>query len=176
MDIVTSPVGIVPPEHAHLVPDAAFDALLARVESIGRTVDALKPLVELAGQAPALVAALGDSADEIARRALESGIDLEKGVIQGAGAALRFGATMDAEKVRSIEALLQSGVLDPRALLVMGALGRALAATAETEPPRMGLGALLQALRRPDIQRALGFLVTFGERFGRGLRESHDAR
>ena len=176
MDTVTSPVGVVAPEQAHLLPDAAFEALFARVESIGRTVDALKPLVALAEQAPALVAGLGDSADEIARRAMEAGIDLEKGVIQGAGAALRFGATMDAEKVRSIEALLRSGVLDPRALLVMGALGRALAATAETEPPRMGVGGLLQALRRPDIQRALGFLVTVGERFGRDLRECPDAQ
>jgi Protein of unknown function (DUF1641) len=175
MDTITSAVAVAPPEHGHVVTDASFQALAERVDSIGRTLDALKPLLALADQAPALLATIGDSADEIARRAIDAGIDLEKGVIQGAGAALRFGATMDAEKVKSIEALLQSGVLDPRALLVMGELGRALAATAEHEPPRMGLGALLKALRRPDIQRALGFLVTFGERFGRGLLERRHA-
>jgi uncharacterized protein YjgD (DUF1641 family) len=30
---------------------------------------------------------------------------------------------------------------------------------------------LLKALGQPDVQRALGFLVTFAERFGRRLRE-----
>jgi hypothetical protein len=155
---------------------ASLEALLERVESIGRTVDALKPLLAFAEQAPALAAMIGDSADELVRTAADAGIDIERGVIQGAGAALRFGATMDAEKVKSIEALLQSGVLDTNALRIVGGMAHALAASAAIEPPRVGPLALLNALRRPDVQRALGFLITFAERFGHGLLEPRAAR
>lgn len=170
MDSVISPV--VPEAHDQ-APAMTLEALFERVDSIGRTVDALKPLLALAGQAPALIAAIGDSADDLARKAAEAGIDIERGVLQGAGAALRFGAAMDAEKVTSIDALLKSGVLDPNALRVVGEAARALAGAGAAEPTRIGPAALLTALRRPDVQRALGFLITFAERFGRGLLEPH---
>ena len=39
-----------------------------------------------------------DSFDEAMRTAIDKGIDVERGVLNGAEAALRFGATMDAEK------------------------------------------------------------------------------
>lgn len=175
MDTVITPVVPAPREQPGAAADATFEALFERVDSIGRTIDALQPLLALAEQAPALIAMIGDSADELARATAEAGIDLERGVIQGAGAALRFGATMDADKVKSIEVLLQSGVLDPKALLVVGELGRALAASAAVEPPRMGPMALLSALRQPDVQRAVGFLITVAERFGRGLLERRPA-
>jgi hypothetical protein len=151
---------------------ASLDVLIERVDGIARTLDRLEPLLALAEQAPAVAAIAGDSADELMRTMAESGIDVEKGVIQGAGAALRFGASMDADKVSSIEALLKSGVLDPAALRTVGQLARALAESAAAELPRMGPFALLGALQRPDVQRALGFLVVFAERFGRGLPET----
>jgi uncharacterized protein YjgD (DUF1641 family) len=98
-------------------------------------------------------------------------MDVERGVLNGAEAALRFGATMDAERVRELDALLNSGVLAPATLRIVGELGRALTETAAAPPPAAGVVALLRALRHPDVQRALGFLVTFAERFGRRLRE-----
>lgn len=174
MNPVTTPLAAPPAQDP--VTAATLEALLERVESIGRTVDALKPLVALAEQAPAIAGMIGDSADDLARTAAEAGVDLERGVIQGATAALRFGATMDADKVTSIEALLKSGVLDPKALRIVGGMAYALAESASAEPARMGPAALLGALRRPDVQRALGFLITFAERFGRGLLEPPAAK
>ena len=53
----------------------------------------------------------------------------------------------------------------------MGELGRALTETAAAPAATSGLLGLLKALGQPDVQRALGFLVTFAERFGRRLRE-----
>ena len=53
---------------------------------------------------------------------------------------------MDTEKVRELEALLQSGVLDPAALRTIGELGRALIDTAGAPAPPIGL---LKALGDP---------------------------
>jgi uncharacterized protein YjgD (DUF1641 family) len=43
--------------------------------------------------------------------------------------------------------------------------------TAAAPPVDRGIVGLLRALGQPDVQRALGFLVTVAERFGRRLRE-----
>jgi uncharacterized protein YjgD (DUF1641 family) len=110
-----------------------------------------------------------DSFDEAMRTANDRGIDVERGLLNGAEAALRFGATMDEEKVRELDALLKSGVLAPGTLRIIGELGRALTETAAAPAVTSGVLGLLKALRRPDVQRALGFIVTFAERFGRRL-------
>jgi uncharacterized protein YjgD (DUF1641 family) len=117
------------------------------------------------------VAVLMDSFDEAMRAANDAGVDVERGLLNGAEAALRLGASMDAEKVRQLDALLKSGVFAPGTLRIVGELGRALTETAAAPPSTTGAIALLKALGQPDVQRALGFLVTFAERFGRRLRE-----
>ena len=82
-----------------------------RTRAVAELADGLRPLIALAEQAPAFVAVLMDSFDEAMRTASDNGIDVERGLLNGAEAALRFGATMDAEKVRELDALLKSGVL-----------------------------------------------------------------
>ena len=150
-------------------------ATLQSIEELTRPLtevtDALRPLMALAPQVPALVAILVDSFDEAMRTANDKGIDVERGLLNGAEAALRFGATMDAEKVRELDALLKSGVLAPGTLRIVGELGRALTETAAAPPTAAGVLGLLKALGQPDVQRALGFFVTFAERFGRRLRD-----
>jgi hypothetical protein len=142
-----------------------------RTRAIADLADQLRPLLALAQQAPAFVAVLIDSFDEAMRTANHKGIDVERGVVNGAEAALRFGATMDAEKVRELDALLRSGVLASGTLRIIGELGHALTETAAAPRATSGLLGLLKALGQPDVQRALGFLVTFAARFGRRLRE-----
>ena len=142
-----------------------------RTRAVSEVTDRLRPLIALAEQAPAFVAVLMDSFDEAVRTASDNGIDVERGLLNGAEAALRFGATMDAEKVRELDALLKSGVLAPSTLRIIGELGRALTETAAAPPATAGVLGLLKALGQPDVQRALGFLVTFADRFGRRLRE-----
>lgn len=155
---------------------ATLRALTARVESLAAIVEALAPIARLAPQAPALAATLGDSFDDVMRTAIERGIDVERGILNGLEAALRFGAIMDAAKVRDLEALLQSGVLDPEALRVIGEMGRALVDTAEAKPAGIGPIGLLTALGNPDVRRALGFLIAFAERFGSALGKPRQAR
>ena len=142
-----------------------------RTRAIVEVAEGLRPLIALAQQAPAFIAIMMDSFDESMRTAYGKGIDVERGLLNGAEAALRFGATMDVERVRELDALLKSGVLEPSTLRVVGELGRALTETAAAPPATPGVLGLLKALGQPDVQRALGFLVTFAERFGRRLRE-----
>ena len=150
---------------------ATLQTIEERTRAIVDVAEALRPLIALAEQAPALIAVVMDSFDEAMRTAYGKGIDVERGLLNGAEAAMRFGATMDAERVRELDALLKSGVLAPSTLRVVGELGRALTETAAAPPAAPGVLGLLKALGQPDVQRALGFLVTFAERFGRRLRE-----
>ena len=150
---------------------ATLQTIEERIRAVSEVTDRLRPLIALAEQAPAFVAVLMDSFDEAVRTASDNGIDVERGLLNGAEAALRFGATMDADKVRELDALLKSGVLAPSTLRIIGGLGRALTETAAAPPATAGVLGLLKALGQPDVQRALGFLVTFAERFGRRLRE-----
>jgi uncharacterized protein YjgD (DUF1641 family) len=150
---------------------ATLQTIEERTRAIAEVAEALRPLIALAQQAPAFIAIVMDSFDEAMRTASSKGLDVERGLLNGAEAALRFGATMDAERVRELDALLKSGVLEPATLRVVGELGRALTETAAAPPATPGVLGLLKALGQPDVQRALGFLVTFAERFGRRLRE-----
>jgi hypothetical protein len=150
---------------------ATLQTIEERTRAIAEVAEGLRPLIALAQQAPAALAVVMDSFDDVMRTVSDRGIDVERGVLNGAEAALRFGATMDAEKVHELDALLRSGVLAPGTLRIIGELGRALTETAAAPPAASGPLGLLKALGQPDVQRALGFLVTFAERFGRRLRE-----
>jgi uncharacterized protein YjgD (DUF1641 family) len=171
-----TPEAIAVPAAPSQTPDeassgAALQTLEERTRAIADVADGLRPLLALAQQAPAFVAVLMDSIDEAVRTANAKGIDVERGLLNGAEAALRFGATMDAERVRELDALLNSGVLAPGTLRIIGEVGRALTETVETRPRATGLISLLRAFGQPDVQRVLGFIVTFAERFGGRLRE-----
>jgi hypothetical protein len=150
---------------------ATLQTIDARTRAIAEVVEGLRPLVAFAHQAPALAAIAMDTFDEVMRTAADKGIDVERGFLNGAEAALRFGATMDAAKVRELDALLNSGVLAPTTLRIIGELGRALTETAAAPPTAVGVLGLLKALGQPQVQRALGFLVTFADQFGRRLRD-----
>jgi hypothetical protein len=150
---------------------ATLQTIEERTRAIAEVAEALRPLIALARQAPAFIAVVMDSFDEAMQTAHGKGLDVERGLLNGAEAALRFGATMDAGRVRELDALLKSGVLEPGTLRVVGELAGALTETAAAPPATPGVLGLLKALGQPDVQRALGFLVTFAERFGRRLRE-----
>jgi hypothetical protein len=141
---------------------AVLSALLDRV-------DAAERLLAVADAAPGFVAMAVDTADELMREAQASGLDVEKGLAQGAGAAIRFGAMMGPEQVASVEALLRSGLLDPTVVRVVGSVGGALAVAAAEPPTQVGPLGLLRGLRDPDVRRALGLLLHLAAALGRAM-------
>lgn len=73
---------------------------------------------------------------------------------------------------REFDALMNSGVFAPRTVGIVGQAGNALVDSYEAsqvEPKPLGPIGLFRALNDPDIQRALGFLVDFGKRFGQAM-------
>ena len=144
----------------------------AALERILDRSDQLEELTALAEDAPDAIATVVDILDAEYARAAAQGYDPERTLRQAFGALSRLGELFRTDE---FEALLDSGVLDPKALQVVGSLGSALVESQKEasrgETPKRGFFGLLGALRDPDVQRALGFITTFAKKFGRRLRE-----
>ena len=122
-------------------------------------MDDLEQLIALGEQAPGFIAMMVDMFDSLHQRAVNAGYDPERLTRRG----IRITAT---------SSLLESGVLDPEAIDIVGKVGDALVdCRCQDETPEVGLFGLLRAMRDPDTRRALGFLTTFGKRFGQELRD-----
>jgi hypothetical protein len=125
----------------------------------------LSTLNMLAQQAPGFAAMTVDMVDELYAAIGQQGVDLEATAKQGLVAFRNFVTLLQSNEVK---ALLDSGMLDPQTLQVMGAAANALVCT-QREPRRAGPLELARALFDRNIQRTLGFALGFAERFGRNL-------
>ncbi|MFV8752466.1 DUF1641 domain-containing protein [Nannocystaceae bacterium ST9] len=140
---------------------------LARIEAkLDRLEHRLARFDSLIEQAPGLLAIVGDSLDDFAREQGERGVDVEQ-------AMRNLGRTFDALLrligSEQLQRLLESDLLLPGTLEVLGDAARALA-TAHTLPSaRLGMFGLLRELRDPDVQRAMGFAVDVARRIGHQL-------
>ena len=143
----------------------------AALENILDRSEQLDELTALAEDAPAVIATVVDILDAEYARAAAQGYDPERTLRQAFGALSRLGELFRTDE---FEALLDSGVLDPQALQVVGSLGSALVDTQKEasrgDTPTQGVFGLLGALRDPDVQRAVGFITTLAKKFGRNLR------
>lgn len=143
----------------------ALGAVLDRAEHLER-------LAELAETAPDLIATVVDILDAEYARAAEHGYDPERLLRQTLGSLRRLGDLFQSDE---FEALLDSGVLDPEALQTVGSLGSALVESQKEadrgETPRRGFFGMIGALRDPDVQRAVGFVLSFAKKFGQALRK-----
>jgi len=134
---------------------------------VSKLLDNIGTLEAVLEQAPGMVGMVVDLADELYSNALQQGVDLELLARQGMNAGGRFVELLQSKEVQS---LMQSGVLDPKALDVFGCAANALIES-QNQPKSMGLFAVLMAGNDPDIKRALGFGLTFAKYFGRNLQE-----
>jgi hypothetical protein len=131
-------------------------------------MDDLEQLIAVSEQAPGFIAMLVDTFDSVYRRTEEAGHDLYKVIHEGPEAFIRINEFAASE---AFNKLLDSGVLDPDAIDIVGKAGDALVeCRCQEETPEVGLFGLLRAMRDPDTRRALGFLTAFGKRFGKELR------
>jgi hypothetical protein len=148
--------------------DARLRAALQIAEKLTAPdmVERLNRLLGLVEQGPGLTAMVVDMVDEGYRQAVAAGFDPELFVRQGVNVTTRMAVLLDSNEVN---ALLDSGILEPKTLRVIGSAGRALAETQIQPREKVGMLGLLRALGDPDVQQALGFLVTFGREFGRTL-------
>ena len=162
-----------------------FDIMLPRLLQLGakvqnpkvfdlleRTLDqteAIEMLLNLFEQGPSLAAMVADSLDEIAQSAAEAGLDLEQLLQHLFKVPVKLAPLLDSGE---LDALLESGMLEPQTLQVLGKVGKALSqgyALDQSQPQKVSIFGLIGMINDPDIQRVLGFLNTFGKQFGQTL-------
>lgn len=139
-----------------------LELLLTRLAAIEAATAAM-------AQAPAMVGALVDTIDHTVGRLAEQGIDVDARLRALVRAAERL--TRE-DTLTAVGALLDSGLLGPEAVAVLGKVGAAVAVAGAAPPDRVGAFGLMRALRDPDVQRAAGFLIQIARQLGRQLAPS----
>ena len=139
-------------------------------------LEALERLVELGPELPAMLATATDGIDHALGRMQSAGIDVDRRLANLVKAAERLSsdeaiATLDATfgRIAQIRTVLESGVLDPKAVAIVAKAGRALAEAAVDPGDGVGAFGLMRAIGEPDVRSATGFLVRFARRMGRAL-------
>ncbi len=149
--------------------DERLRRLVGVVERLTRPemLDRLELLVEQLEQAPGFVAMFGDIIDDLARKAEAQGVSLDE-LVANARLAL-LGAAKTAPVIAHV---FDSGMLNEGAVQTLGTMARAIeVARTEGVKPVGFLGAL-GAMRDPQVQRALGFLLSVGRTVGAELSGS----
>lgn len=127
----------------------------------------INQLLELADQAPAALAMMGDMADGMAAR-LQLQARLDAG-LPIADKATRPETLHKLGEMFDILLEAESGMLSPEAVRTLGKTANALVISQQQPAQPIGMFGLLRAMGDPDIQRAMGFLLTFGRQFGKSL-------
>jgi hypothetical protein len=159
--------------------DARLRGLLPLVErltepetmaAIGKVLEhapALASAAEMLDQVPGLVAMVTDVFDEYVGRQIEQGVDVTEAVQNAVQGTLRLGNFVMSDE---FTALLDSGMLDPNTVRLIGRVGRALQDVSQETIEGTGVFGLIGASRTKDFRRTLGFGIRFGERFGQLLQ------
>ncbi len=167
----------------------AIDHLLARIDTLEKAVEDLNVLMR---QAPGLVAMAGDMLDDTYRQAEANGVNPEERLKNALHLANKF---TDPEMIKKLDGLLLLGErmpgiismifdsmdekmqmamahgFDPRVLSQTAGNANTALTNAMAEPPAKvgGIFGLLRAIKDPDRQKGLGFLLNFLKHFGRQL-------
>ncbi len=137
------------------------------MRAIASLTGQLEQVAAIAEQAPGLTAMAVDIADNFYAGTARSGVDLETAARNGLDAAGRLVNLLQSDQLK---ALMESGVLDPQTLVVVGSAANALVESRSVSR-KAGPLALFGALFDPDVQRAAGFLLNFAQRFGKRMEQ-----
>jgi uncharacterized protein YjgD (DUF1641 family) len=148
--------------------DERSHALIQVTEKLTRpqTLETLEKAVEMAEQAPALVATGVDVMDASMRQLAESGLPIEH-LVEIAQSFIKGLAELSTSP--EVRNLLQSGMLNPQAVKTLGQAAEALADASKAPQRQVGVFGALRALGQPEVQRAIGFLMNVAERFGQSI-------
>ncbi|GAB5550270.1 MAG: DUF1641 domain-containing protein [Sandaracinaceae bacterium] len=143
-------------------------ALLERLTD-DKTMDGLEAALAFADELPGLASMAVDIVDEQAGALRDEGIDPALALANGARTALQFASLVGPREIHALQTLLASEALAPEAVAVVSAAAQSLVECQGHERGRTGPVGLFKALRDPDVQRALDFLIGVARRFGAAL-------
>lgn len=153
----------------HLVARLTEPGVADALEAVLDHVDRIQAVVEQLDALPGVIATVVDTVDESLLAAAGKGLDVD-GVVRGGVVALERVARL--VQSPAFQEVLDSGILEPDVVHLVGQLGRALGAAREEPEGRAGLMALWRATRDPDVQRSIDFSVRFLRQFGRSIEQS----
>lgn len=156
-----------------------LETIAGRLERLEARLDALAPLADAAshlGQLPAMVATMTDTIDEQIRDLQDRGIDVDERLrgLLALTEQLTRPETVRAigrllEVVPRLDVLIESPLLEPETLAVLGKLSAALATTRAEAAGEAGLFRAWRATRKPEVRRALDFALRLTHHFGASL-------
>ena len=118
---------------------------------------------------PDLVHMAVDIVDDSMHDLNERGLDPIQIFKQGIDTADQISTLIQTD---SWQELMQSGLLDEEAIQVVGAMGCALKETRRAPARSLKPMQALRAMKDPEVQKSLGFLVGFAQAFGKHLSKS----
>ncbi|MEZ4361294.1 MAG: DUF1641 domain-containing protein [Kofleriaceae bacterium] len=153
------------PTSAQLEPVlAALERIEQRLAAVERVAQSIAPTAQLTETVPGAVAMIVDTFDGVAAQLGERGVNLDERM-RSVVRALEVATAP--RSVDGLATLVASRLLDPAALAVLDQLAAALADAAPAPP--VGAWGALRALRDPDVQRALGFMLGVARTLGQHL-------
>lgn len=140
--------------------------ILAERLTAPKVVEQLNGMLSMMDQSSGLVAMAADSFDSIMQAAIENGIDPQEFATQMFGVTNKLAQMMSTKEMQE---LLEGGMFDVQTLKIMGAASSALVESNQLPRKKVGMFGMLREMKNSDMQRALGFLTTFGRLFGKKL-------
>ena len=160
-------------ELGRLVEKLTEPSTLSALSQLLEALPALAQLADLARHGPEFLATLADVFDDYQQQCAANGIDVEKALTNGIQAVLYLASQVEMDHLRRVGKLLASDILNPHALNVVDNAAKSLNNAQErvcgVQSDRIGLLGMLKALRDPQLQRSLAFVVQFGKCFGNNL-------
>lgn len=142
--------------------------VLAERLTAPETVRQLEGALDLAQRSQGLAAMTADILDEAMAEAMQKGLDPAHLLRKGVDIAAKTSNFLSSEEINS---LMESGVLGKETLAVISAAGSAMVAAQNAPERSVGLFGLMRAMRDPQVQVAMGFLMEFAKQFGNQLKQ-----
>jgi hypothetical protein len=133
-------------------------------QALRQLLELLPTLSEQAVQLPELLAIAIDTLDASVHKLRERGIDLTE-ITQPLSRLLELLA--DGYSLRQLTELLESGILDPSSLRVLGRAATALSQTSSEPSEPRGIFSALRATGDPMVKRTIDFAIRFARDFGK---------
>lgn len=140
--------------------------VLAEKLTAPQVVEQINGMLDMMNQSSGLIAMAADSFDGIMQAAIDKGVDPQEFMTQLFAVTTKLAQLMSTEEMKEI---VNGGIFDVGTLKILGAASAALVESNEAPSKKVGLFGMVREMKNADMQKALGFLTTFGRLFGKKL-------
>jgi uncharacterized protein YjgD (DUF1641 family) len=155
-------------EHVvHIIDQLTQTNAINTLELLIEKAPQLSAAIEQLEALPQVMSIFADSFDEFFRYAQTHGLDVTGFSENFSKFSVKMLTLFESGNFNK---LLDSGIVDPEAIVTVGAMGESLAHSTKKVGP-IGPVGIVKALFDPEVQKAAGFLVDFAKHFGNSLNK-----